>query len=564
MRADLTRICRRDQRSMNTPANGPISEYGRYRTAKAAAAAPGLGNVVLLNKTYAPTPAVNAPSPAWEISRVANRRRKLRSCRTLRSSARNDGPAARPRSFRLNAASTVTHLAYGGPAVQPARPVLISEGQRARGPAAPSALDLATDELLHQIAGDVVTVLLGGRLHEVGGGRQDGPADAAILGDLRGPDGVDDHASGVRGVPDLQLVLQTERHVSECAPLEPDIGPLPVVQPGHVVRRADVHGCPVHFVRDLGGDRLRLGDLLRHQPLALQHVHEVHVAAEVELVCAEQFNAAVLEQLGQHAVRDSGAHLRLDVVTDDRHARVGELLGPHRVGGDEHGQRVDECDARVDGALRVVPVSLLGTDRQVRHQHVGAGVAENLGDIHHRIVGLGDHLLVVLAQAVHGRAALHGDAGRRHVADLDGVVLARPDGVGEILPDLLRVHVERGDELDVAHVVRTELDMHQAWYPSLRVGVLVVLHTLYKGAGAVARAHDGYPNRTHGDAPYLAPRWWRQDVSVSWRGLLTGRYLNAVLLKAVLNFPDARPGPALAQCRSLARCPPPVLKRSAH
>jgi hypothetical protein len=27
--ADQTRICRRDQRSMNTPANGPISEYGR-------------------------------------------------------------------------------------------------------------------------------------------------------------------------------------------------------------------------------------------------------------------------------------------------------------------------------------------------------------------------------------------------------------------------------------------------------------------------------------------------------------------------------------------------------
>ena len=28
--------------------------------------------------------------------------------------------------------------------------------------------------------------------------------------------------------------------------------------------------------------------------------------------------------------------------------------------------------------------------------------------------------------------------------------------------DLLRVHVERGDELDVAHVVVAELDVHQA------------------------------------------------------------------------------------------------------
>src|ERR1035437_5760274 len=57
MRAARTRICRRDQRSMNTPANGPISEYGRYRTAKAAAAAPRLGDVALLKKTDAPTPA---------------------------------------------------------------------------------------------------------------------------------------------------------------------------------------------------------------------------------------------------------------------------------------------------------------------------------------------------------------------------------------------------------------------------------------------------------------------------------------------------------------------------
>ena len=30
---------------MNTPANGPISEYGRYRTAKAAAPGPGSGTM---------------------------------------------------------------------------------------------------------------------------------------------------------------------------------------------------------------------------------------------------------------------------------------------------------------------------------------------------------------------------------------------------------------------------------------------------------------------------------------------------------------------------------------
>ena len=50
-RAEKTRICRRDQRSMSTPANGPMSEYGRYSTVNAAAAADGLGNELALKNT---------------------------------------------------------------------------------------------------------------------------------------------------------------------------------------------------------------------------------------------------------------------------------------------------------------------------------------------------------------------------------------------------------------------------------------------------------------------------------------------------------------------------------
>jgi hypothetical protein len=44
-------------------------------------------------------------------------------------------------------------------------------------------------------------------------------------------------------------------------------------------------------------------------------------------------------------------------------------------------------------------------------------------------------------------AALHRDAGGRHVGDLDGVVLGGVDRLGEVLADLLVVDVERGDEL---------------------------------------------------------------------------------------------------------------------
>ena len=85
------------------------------------------------------------------------------------------------------------------------------------------------------------------------------------------------------------------------------------------------------------------------QPLALEHVLEVHVAAEVELVRAVDRDAAVLEEAGEHAVRDGGADLALDVVADDRDAGVGELLRPLGVAGDEHRDRVHERRRRRRG-----------------------------------------------------------------------------------------------------------------------------------------------------------------------------------------------------------------------
>ena len=346
---------------------------------------------------------------------------------------------------------------------------------------------------------NVVAVLLWRRLHEVGAGRGHRAGDAPVERDLRRAYRVDDHPGGVGRVPDLELVLQVERHVAERAALEPDVGHLPVIQPRHVVGRADVHGGALHLVRDLRGHRLGLGDLLRLEPLALQHVHEVHVAAEVQLVGAEQFDPAVLEQLGQHAVRDGGADLGLDVVADDRDAGAGELGGPFRVRGDEHRQRVDEGDVRVDRALGVVAVRLLGADGQVGDHDVGAGLAQRGGHVHGRLVGLGDDLPVVLAEAVQGRATLDDHASRRDLGNLDGVVLAGVDGVGEIAPDLLRVHVERGDHLDVADVVGPEPDMHEAGDPGTFVGVLVILQSLHQGASAVTHPHDGDAHLTHQD-----------------------------------------------------------------
>lgn len=160
-------------------------------------------------------------------------------------------------------------------------------------------------------------------------------------------------------------------------------------------------------------------------------------------------------------MRDGGADLRLDVVADDRDTGLGELVRPLLGAGDEDREGVDEGDLGVDGALGVELRRVLGTDGEVADQDVDLTVLEDLDHVDRGLGGLLDGQAVVLAQAVQGVAALHGHARVRDVADLDGVVLAGADGVREVEADLLRVDVERGDELDVTHVVVAELDVHQ-------------------------------------------------------------------------------------------------------
>ena len=133
---------------------------------------------------------------------------------------------------------------------------------------------------------------------------------------------------------------------------------------------------PADAVVELAGHRLGLRDLLRLEPLALEHVHEVHVAAEVELVGLLDFDTAVFEEAGEVAVDDRGADLGLDVVADDRHTGIDKALRPLRVRGDEHGDAVDEPNSGLEGCLGVELGGLFRTDRQVGDEHVGSAVAQ--------------------------------------------------------------------------------------------------------------------------------------------------------------------------------------------
>jgi hypothetical protein len=177
-----------------------------------------------------------------------------------------------------------------------------------------------------------------------------------------------------------------------------------------------------------------------------------------------------------------------------RRARLGEPGVPVVLAGDENGQAVDEADAGGEGLLDVPLGRLLGADREVADEDVRLGVLEDPDDVGRLAWGLGDLLLQILAEAVMGHAAVDLDPDLRHLRELDRVVLAREDRLGQVLADLVGVDVEGGGELDVAHVVAAEVDVHQSRHLLGGIGVLVVGDALHERARAVADADDRDPD----------------------------------------------------------------------
>ena len=81
-------------------------------------------------------------------------------------------------------------------------------------------------------------------------------------------------------------------------------------------------------------------------------------------------------------------------------------------------------DAKVDVLVSYLPVGSENADKFYAQCAIDAGVAQDLHHVDRLGLALLDRLEVVPAQSVERRAALHGDAERWHVGDLDGVVLA--------------------------------------------------------------------------------------------------------------------------------------------
>ena len=98
---------------------------------------------------------------------------------------------------------------------------------------------------------------------------------------------------------------------------------------------------------------------------------------------------------------------------------------------------------------------------------------------------------------VMGRAAPDLDPGRAEFGKADRVVRVRREGFGEIAADLALRDVERRDAIDIADVIATEFQMHQAGDRFAALGLAVELDPLDQRRGAIPRPDDRDPDFCH-------------------------------------------------------------------
>ena len=199
----------------------------------------------------------------------------------------------------------------------------------------------------------VIGELARGRFHEITRGANQSAGDAAVEGQFGATNRVDDHAGGIGRVPYLKFQFAIERDIAKGRAFHPDVTPLAIFEPRHVIARSDMGLLIGKFVIELAGHGVGLGNFFRFQALALQHVHEVGVTTEVELVSAIHTNAPFPKEVCENPMRDGGANLGFNIVTDDRQMTLFEPPLPIWLGSDEHRDAIDEGAARFENLFHV-------------------------------------------------------------------------------------------------------------------------------------------------------------------------------------------------------------------
>ena len=279
----------------------------------------------------------------------------------------------------------------------------------------------------------------------------------------------------------LKLKLHIKRHIPETRPLQPYVRPLAVAQPRYIVARPYVDVVPRQIIVHLRRHRSRLGYFLAVQPLPLQHIEEVRIPAEVELIGIVELHAPVHKQPREDAVDDGRPHLRLDVVADDRRARLPKAPLPviPLAARYEHRDAVDKPAARRQYLLHIPLGGLLRPYRQVVYHHIHFALFQDARDVVGRPRRLLYDVRHIPAHAVVRHPALHRNARARHILKLHRIVRLGEYRLRQIHPHLAGVYVKRRHKVYIPHAVLAQYRVHQPRYLLVIRGVRVLRYALH-------------------------------------------------------------------------------------
>ncbi len=265
----------------------------------------------------------------------------------------------------------------------------------------------------------------------------------------------------------------------------------------------DIHAVQPFF--GLGLQRFRLGALFRSQAVAVEHVQEIRVAPDVQLVGPFQLDSPVLEKVRQDAVYDGRPYLGFDVVADEREPVFLETLRPQRIAGDENGHVVDEAGSGLKGAFRVKLRSGFRSYRKIIQQDFGPGITQDADNGLTRGLLFAGRLerdlfivfLHVRGKAVQNASHRYGDVPAGNIA----LKYGRAVGMlkyrfRNVFSDFSFVDVECSGNLYIERLVSSDVPVHQTDGVFSRSGP-VVFDTLNQRRSTIPDTGDCDPDLPH-------------------------------------------------------------------
>ena len=101
-----------------------------------------------------------------------------------------------------------------------------------------------------------------------------------------------------------------------------------VVEPGDVIRRADMHILCAKVMRQLRSYGLRFRDLLALEPIALKHVHKIGITTKIKLVRPINPHTSINKKAGQYPVHNSGTNLAFNIITQNGQSGALKAITP--------------------------------------------------------------------------------------------------------------------------------------------------------------------------------------------------------------------------------------------